>query len=141
MKNVQQRKRIRRCSSQGQKSLSPFGESTQSSLQYLNSEDKDFLLHTLFQVMEESSEVLHKMYNHLNNQDYEALASVSEEYQDTIRILDDPKFQRLLQQIDNERFTCQETNHLLPLIKELETICACMKSELDEGLHMLSTNG
>ncbi|PSR00777.1 MAG: hypothetical protein BRD50_09660 [Bacteroidetes bacterium SW_11_45_7] len=136
MKKFYQRKRAR--ISQGSQSQINHKNFKRGELVHLNEHEKDYLIRTFDLIMEQSGVVLHKMYEHYRDDDYDALIAISQKYHSTISVLDEPKFKRLLSRIEKGAQTDQYDNQFfLILIKELKTISQCMKDELKGGITML----
>lgn len=104
----------------------------------ITGEEKNYLISTFQKVLEQTSKVLHQMCHHLNNQDYQALASATKEYQVSVTILQDPKFNQLIHKIEKESASRRNSARLLPLLKELSTVSECMQEELQSRLSSLS---
>lgn len=139
MNKLQQRRSARAL--QGQQPEFQIPELDHFHLKSISGDEKTYLVETFEEVMEQTSNVLHEMYHHLNNGDYEALAHVTQEYQSAVDILGEPRFTQLLSRIERESRTSQNAKNLLPLLKELTTICECMKRELNYRLMTLKKSG
>ena len=125
-------------SSQGRQSQNTHGNIKWEELGHLTEQEKDYLIRTFDLIMEQSAEVLHQMYQYYKNDDFESLIAISQKYHNTISVLDEPKFKRLLTRIEKGAKTKEHANEfLLILIKELKAISQCMKDELKGGITML----
>lgn len=106
-------------------------------IHFLPGPDNDFILNTVDLVLANSTTVIHDMYEHLEQNDYNSLRITARNYKSTVKTLGNAKLVELLKQIETNASAGAGQTTLAPLITELNTISGCFVRQLNSGLRKL----